>query len=751
MRLKKCLCLIVAFITILLAFSGCGSGSGDNIGSDGETKLSDLSGKKVGVMTGSIQAVMMPELVPDATYMEFNSVSDLIVALNSKKIDAFGCDESLYTSMLWEGQAVDRIDEPLDESNYGIIFPKGQKLSLQAEMNEYIENSKADGSLEKLEEKWFGAKEPTEFVSYDNLNGTNGTITVAINSASMPFVYLKNNKFVGFDIEFIVGFAKEYGYAVQFEDVAFASILGGVQSAKYDMGMSGITITEERRESMDFSEVYHIEDLAVIIRSQAGENDIAQFNSANLGVVTGSLYGGYSREQFPNATIKEFNTFADVLVALKQGKVDGIMLDKPNFNSVARTDKSLSCITVPAYSVDIGFGFQKNSAGNALQAEMNAFLAKLSAEGKIEELIDKWYGESEPQEKIPLEDLSSNTKTLNVAIDTTRKPFVYMYEGKPVGFEIEVLYMFCKEYGYNVKIDDLSFASGLAGLAGENPKFDLVCGGLYMTDERKESVNFSDPYMHAEVVMAKCKRSGFENLMTSLEESFEKTFVREQRWKLIVEGVLNTLIISVFSVLGGTLLGFALYMLARSKTEWLARIAKGVAKVYSTLIAGTPTLVILMILFYIVFTSPDISGVMVAVIGFMLIFGSFVYEQLTLTVSGVDNGQIEAAYALGYSRNQTFFRIVLPQAMKMFLPSYAGEIVSLIKATSVVGYIAVKDLTKMGDIIRGNTYEAFFPLISVAVIYFAITWGIAGLMSILKKKAEPKRRKNENILKGVVR
>ena len=713
------------------------------------THLSDLAGKRVGVMTGSIQAVMMPELVPDAEYMEFNSITDLIAALNSNKIDAFGCDESLYTSMLWEGQAVDRIDEPLGESNYGMIFPKGQKLELQKEVNDYIAKIGADGTLQALEEKWFSAKKPTEFTSYDNLNGTKGTITVAINSASMPFVYLKNNKFVGFDIEFITGFAKEYGYDIQFEDVAFAAILGGVQSAKYDLGISGITITEERRESMDFSDVYHVEDLAVIIRRSAGADDLEQFNSATLGVVTGSLYGGYSREQFPNASIKEFNTFADVLVALKGGKVDGIMLDKPNFNSVARTDKSLTSITVPAYSVEIGFGFQKNDAGNALQAQMNAFLAKLKAEGKIDVLIDKWYGETEPSETIPLDELASNAKTLNVAIDTTRKPFVYMYEGKPVGFEIEVLYMFCKEYGYNVNISDISFASGLAGLASE--KYDLVCGGLYMTDERKESVNFSDPYMNAEVVMAKCERSGFENFMLSLRDSFEKTFIREQRWKLIVEGICTTMIISVFSVLGGTLLGFALYMLARSKTKWLSKLAKGFAKVYSTIIAGTPTLVVLMILFYIVFTSPDMSGVVVAIIGFILTFGSFVYEQLSLTVSGVDNGQLEAAYALGYSRNQTFFRIVLPQAMKMFLPSYSGEIVSLIKATSVVGYIAVNDLTKMGDIIRGNTYEAFFPLIAVALIYFAITWGVAGLLGILKRKAEPKRRKNKNILKGVVR
>jgi polar amino acid transport system substrate-binding protein len=257
--------------------------------------------------------------------------------------------------------------------------------------------------------------------------------------------------------------------------------------------------------------------------------------------------------------------------------------------------------------------------------------------------------------------------------------------------------------------------------------------------------------MFAEVVMAKCERSSFDNFILSVRESFEKTFIREQRWKLIVEGICTTMIISFFAVIGGTLLGFGLYMLARSKYLWLSKLTKGIAKVYSTIIAGTPTLVVLMILFYVVFSSPDMSGIFVAIVGFVLTFGSFVYENISLTVSGVDNGQLEAAYALGYGRNMAFFRIILPQAMKMFVPAYSGEIISLIKATSVVGYIAVNDLTKMGDIIRGNTYEAFFPLIAVAVIYFAITWAVAGLLSVLRRKTEPKKRNNKNILKGVVR
>ena len=158
-----------------------------------------------------------------------------------------------------------------------------------------------------------------------------------------------------------------------------------------------------------------------------------------------------------------------------------------------------------------------------------------------------------------------------------------------------------------------------------------------------------------------------------------------------------------------------------------------------------------MLLFYVVFGKSDIGGAPVAILGFALIFGSFVYGHLALTVEGVDRGQIEAAYALGYSRNRTFFRISLPQAMETFRPTYTGEIVGLIKATSVVGYIAVMDLTKMGDIIRSNTYEAMFPLVAVAIIYFFITWGAAALMGLVQKKTNARRRREKDILKGVIR
>jgi polar amino acid transport system substrate-binding protein len=358
------------------------------------------------------------------------------------------------------------------------------------------------------------------------------------------------------------------------------------------------------------------------------------------------------------------------------------MLDRPNFNAVAREDDKLEAIKVPEYSVEIGFGFQKTTEGYDLQAKMNALLEEKKQDGTLDQLIDKWYGETEPDYIVPLENLNKNTTKLKIAIDTTRKPYVYLgKDSKPAGFEIEMLYLFCEKYGYGITYEDISFATGITGLA--TGTYDIVCGGLYMTDEREQSVNFSNPYMVADVVMVKYTKTAFENFFAGIAEGFEKTFITDKRGLLILEGFGITLLISVCAAIGGTGLGFGLYMLSRSKNKVLSKITKGFNKVYGAIIAGTPVVVILMILYFVVFGSTDLNGIIVAIIGFILIFGSFVYKHLGLTVDGVDRGQTEAAYALGYSRNKSFFKIVLPQALRMFIPTYTGEIISLIKNGNV--------------------------------------------------------------------
>ncbi len=470
---------------------------------------------------------------------------------------------------------------------------------------------------------------------------------------------------------------------------------------------------------------------------------LEDFDGATLGIVTGSIYDGYCREIFKNSDLKYHKNFADVLQALKQGKVDGCMLDEPNYNAVKRTEPTLDCIDVPQHDVEIGYAFQKTEDGKIYQEQMNALLDELKASGEIDKLIEKWYGEKEPTEDLVIPDFSDNPKTLKVAVDSTRKPFVYMKNGEKVGFEIEVFYMFCERYGYKPVYDDISFAQGIAGL--NEGKYDLVSGGIYMTDERKLSVNFSDPYMYADVVMVKIAGEEETDFFGGIAEGFKKTFIDEGRWKLIAEGVGTTLLITVCSAVFGTLLGFGIYMLCRA----FGKVAKGVTKVFTVIMGGTPIVVILMILYYVIFGKTDISGIVVSIFGFSLTTAAFVCEKMTVAVDGIDAGQTEAALAMGFRENGLFFHVIFPQAMHFFLPLYKAEMGALVKATAVVGYIAVQDLTQMSDIIRSNTFEAFFPLISSALIYLLLSFLISELVQFLISKTEPKNRKKSKILKGV--
>ena len=226
-------------------------------------------------------------------------------------------------------------------------------------------------------------------------------------------------------------------------------------------------------------------------------------------------------------------------------------------------------------------------------------------------------------------------------------------------------------------------------------------------------------------------------------DSFEKTFIREQRWKLILEGIATTLVISICSAALGTILGFGLCMLRRTGNK----VIMAITTVYIRLLQGTPLLVLLMILYYIVFAKSGISGEVVAILAFALNFAAYASEIFRTGIEGVEKGQTEAALALGYTKSQAFFRIVMPQAAMNFMPVYKGEFISLVKMTSIVGYIAVQDLTKMSDIIRARTYEAFFPLIATAVIYFILSALLTGLLKAIEIKISPKRGKHK--LKGV--
>ncbi len=474
-------------------------------------------------------------------------------------------------------------------------------------------------------------------------------------------------------------------------------------------------------------------------------SSLSDLNGKRIGVQTGTSFDASVREKLPEAHLEYYNGKADLLAALIGKKIDAFIVDEAVAQILMRESNQVVFLSEYLDNYDFAPIFPKTRSGEQLRNQFNVFLEQLP-EGTLEELSTKWFGENESDKTMPdIGRLEAKKGILKLATESGYAPFEYIRDGKVVGYDIELAAMFCEYGGYGLNIVDMNFDGILPAI--QTGKCDFALAGISITPERAESVLFSEPNFSGGTVAMILKENAGEStsFFESIRESFDKTFIRENRWLLFQKGILTTLLITVFAIFFGTTLGFVVFMMCRNGNF----VANIVTRFFLWLIQGMPMVVLLMILFYVIFGSVAINGVIVAIIGFTLTFGASVFGLLKTGVGAVGIGQYEGAYALGYSDRQTFYKIILPQAMPYVLPAYKGEIVSLIKSTAIVGYIAVQDLTKIGDIVRGRTYEAFFPLIAITVIYFALETLVGFLVGRIGINFDPKRRKESDVLRGI--
>ena len=220
-----------------------------------------------------------------------------------------------------------------------------------------------------------------------------------------------------------------------------------------------------------------------------------------------------------------------------------------------------------------------------------------------------------------------------------------------------------------------------------------------------------------------------EKLMTwflGIGEAVYQTLVYDNRYKFVLEGVFNTLIIALFSVIIGILIGIVVALIRNNyDRNNKMKLLNGIAKGYVNVIRGTPVILQLMIIYYVIFKSVDISVVLVGILAFGINSGAYVSEIIRAGIQSIPIGQTEAGYALGLKYSQVMRHIVLPQAIRNILPALGNEFITLVKETSVGAYIGIIELTKASDIIASRTYDYFFPLIMVAIIYLIITLGLS--------------------------
>lgn len=238
----------------------------------------------------------------------------------------------------------------------------------------------------------------------------------------------------------------------------------------------------------------------------------------------------------------------------------------------------------------------------------------------------------------------------------------------------------------------------------------------------------------------------------SVSEKFMRCFVDNGYWKWLLEGLGKTLIITVFAVLIGFVFGVILATIRSSydKNEeslklrgglgyTLLKIANAICKAYITLIRGIPVVVQLMIWYFVILVTQK-NGVIIAIVAFGFNSAAYVAEIFRGGIMSIDEGQFEAGRSLGFNYVQTMIHIVIPQTIKAVLPTLLNEIIALLKETSVAGYVGIMDLTKAGDLIRGRTFEAFMPLIAVALIYFATVLLLTNVFSIFERRLRRSER-----------
>ena len=464
----------------------------------------------------------------------------------------------------------------------------------------------------------------------------------------------------------------------------------------------------------------------------------------SVGVQAGTLYEMDLQAICPDVKIEYYSDPGMMILAVKQGQLDAYLTENTGFVYEKKNNPTLEQIPGIIATYDVGVGIGNVPGQQKILDQMNAFIEKCGLDGTMEELTKKWLRESDNAERlVDKSSISGENGELIIGLEPTFEPYSYVSNNEYQGFDIDFIYRFCREYGYMPVLEAMNYDSLSSALSSGKIH---VAMNILLEEERQEEIALSKRYVSYNIIAVGCPVNAVqESFFRSVAESFEKTFLREDRWKMFLSGALTTILITVLSILAGTVLGFLVYLYCRKGGVWANKITSAVI----WLLHGTPEVLLLMIFYFVFFGKTAVPKTAVAVIMFSLLFAAAVFGMLESGEKAVGKGQLEAALSQGFSPREAYFLIILPQSARFFLPTFRGEIVSLIKETAIVGYIAITDLTKMSDMVRSRTFEAFFPLISTAVIYFIISGILTSVVKRIEHYIDPEKRSTEEILKGI--
>lgn len=720
---------------------------------EAESKEEDLSNKKIGVLLGSVYDRYATKKYPSAEIFQYQNVPDMLTALMTEKTDVAFFEDACLQELLQNNNRIRVLKRNIFTIPIGAGFNK-ESDQLRQQYNSFIQEIKSNGVYDDMYQRWIeqGRKDLPEIMN----TRQSGSLKVGLSAdLGFPYVGIYQGKLTGIEIETALRFAAYLNKELIISDMPFGSLIAAISTGKIDFIQSSMMITEERQKQIDFSDPYFETGGSLIaLKKDLSPTPTARFASLDdvadkrIGLLTGTVFDAYTRENFPKARIHHYDVTSDMILALQTEKVDAVMLDVISTRVIMNKNPEIAILSDDLLTMPLGVGFSKNNP--ELRREFNQFLEEIKNNGAYDEMHTRWFTGDAEKVVMPEFNIPENGKKLTVAVSVGDLPYVAYVEGRYVGFDIEMLMRFAQNRNYNLEMISMEFSSLIAAL--HSGKVDMISDAIAISEERSKMVDFSDPYADfstAMVVLKKNMTPGSEgqkdirktSFFKSVSNSFYSNIILENRYLLILNGLKVTILISILSALLGTILGALICFFRMSKNK-TATITAGL---FIDLVRGTPVLVLLMIIFYVVFASVNIDPVIVAIIAFGINFGAYVSEMFRSAIESIDRGQREAGIAAGFTRAQTFIHIIMPQALQRVLPVYKGEFISLVKMTSIVGYIAVQDLTKASDIIRSRTFDAFFPLIMAAVLYIAIAGLLTWALSFIEISVDPKKRKLKKI------
>lgn len=444
-------------------------------------------------------------------------------------------------------------------------------------------------------------------------------LTLVTEAGFAPYEYYNNGEIVGVDIDIAKEIAKRLNRKLVIKDVSFDFIINEVKSGKADFAAAGLSVTEERKQEVDFTNLYTTSNQVAVVRKDSGIKKISDIYNKRLVAQLGTVADLYITDNLKEATLVTHKKYLSAVEDVKSKKADCLVMDEAPAREIVKQNPELMILDEILFQDQYGMIVKKGNT--KLLNEINTILTDLKEEGKIEEYVLNHSGVKE------------------------------------------------------------------------------------------------------------------EKNMTGIIASFKKTFIEDNRYQFFLKGLLYTLLISFFAILLGISLGIITCIIRdfHEQTGHLKVLSK-LCDIYIYIIRGTPTLLQLMILYYIVFKTIHISPIIVGILTFGINSGAYVSEIFRAGFESIDKGQREAAKTLGLSYGKTMRYILLKDALIRIFPALGNEIITLVKETSVAGYVGIVELIKAADIISSRTYDYFFPLIVSAFIYLLLTFLLSKLMNYIERK-----------------